>query len=51
MRMPIIPVEAFEELPIWQLPPQALVFTCERTTAKQLAQALLDCILPLLKAG
>lgn len=42
--MPDIPVEAFNRVPIWQLPPQALAFTCQRTTAKQLAQALLDAI-------
>ena len=48
--MPDIPQEAFEELPIWQLPPQALAFTCERSTAKQLAQVLLDTLMPMLQA-
>lgn len=42
--MPDIPQEAFEELPVWSLPPQAMAFTCQRSTAKQLATALLDTI-------
>ena len=42
--IPVIPREAFEQLPVWALPPQALAYTCQRTTAKQLAQALLDTI-------
>ena len=43
-RMPTVPQEAFGQLPIWQLPPQALAFVCQRTAAKQLAAALLDCL-------
>ncbi|KAK9813952.1 hypothetical protein WJX73_006411 [Symbiochloris irregularis] len=42
--MPDISEEAFEELPVWSLPPQAMAFTCQRSTAKQLAAALLDAI-------
>lgn len=50
LQSPSIPKEAFAELPIWQLPPQPLAFTCQRATAKQLAQAFLDAILPLAQA-